>query len=391
MNTQRVDAQVSESDIRRIPKGWQRLRLGDVGEIVSGVTLGRRMTGTPSRSVPYLRVANVKDGRIDLSDVYKIEATEFEITKWRLKWGDLLLTEGGDADKLGRGTYWEGQIPECLHQNHIFRVRFDLNTMSPPFVAALIGSPYGKAYFLAHAKQTTGIATINQKVLAEFPLLVPPLPQQQRIAMLLAAQLAAVDRARAAVEAQLEEAKSLAITYLRQAFHGITPLSVTSVRDPAPAGWQWRHLTSLARLESGHTPSRYHPEWWGGVIPWIALPDIRKLDGRVAHETTEYTNEAGIANSSARVLPAGTVVLSRTASVGFVTVMGREMATTLSANMGETVTPWEFNVEREQGSEANEHRGRGPRWAGDRGRGEGDAAAVHPRLQVEDCPGGRRL
>jgi type I restriction enzyme S subunit len=109
--------------------------------------------------------------------------------------------------------------------------------------------------------------------------------------------------------------------------HGITPLSVGDRRAAAPKNWAWRRLTSCARLESGHTPSRYHPEWWGGTIPWISLTDIRELDGKVAHETREYTNEAGLANSSARVLPAGTVALSRTASVGFVTIMGREMAT----------------------------------------------------------------
>ncbi len=80
-------------------------------------------------------------------------------------------------------------------------------------------------------------------------------------------------------------------------------------------------------LESGHTPSRRHPEWWNGNIPWLALPDIRDLDGKVALETLETTNDLGIAHSSARVLPEGTVVLSRTASVGFVTIMGRPMAT----------------------------------------------------------------
>lgn len=86
-------------------------------------------------------------------------------------------------------------------------------------------------------------------------------------------------------------------------------------------------LTNVARLESGHTPSRKRSEWWGGDIPWIALPDIRALDGKVATETSEYTNGLGLANSSARLLPAGTVVLSRTASVGFATVMGVPMAT----------------------------------------------------------------
>ena len=107
----------------------------------------------------------------------------------------------------------------------------------------------------------------------------------------------------------------------------VVPLSCGPGPDAAPSGWQWRKLSELARLESGHTPSRRHPEWWGGDIPWIALPDIRALDGKVAFDTAEHVNANGIANSSARVLRAGTVVLSRTASVGFVTIMGRPMAT----------------------------------------------------------------
>src|SRR5262249_39063099 len=115
--------------------------------------------------------------------------------------------------------------------------------------------------------------------------------------------------------------------FFDQAFHGITPLTVDTLQNDAPIGWKWETLKKLAQLESGHTPSRYHPEWWGGDIAWLALPDIRNLDGKTAFETSECTNEQGIANSSARILPAGTVCLSRTASVGFVTVMGRPMAT----------------------------------------------------------------
>jgi type I restriction enzyme, S subunit len=107
----------------------------------------------------------------------------------------------------------------------------------------------------------------------------------------------------------------------------VTPLFAGRPGNEAPAGWRWFRLTDLARLETGHTPSRNHPEWWGGPIPWISLADIRELDGKVAQDTIEHTNEEGIANSSARLLPEGTVVLSRTASVGFVTIMGRPMAT----------------------------------------------------------------
>ena len=92
-------------------------------------------------------------------------------------------------------------------------------------------------------------------------------------------------------------------------------------------GWSWSQLTELARLESGHTPSRKHPEYWGGDLPWIGIKDARDHHGGEVHETLENTNPLGIANSSARMLPARTVCLSRTASVGYVTIMGRDMAT----------------------------------------------------------------
>lgn len=94
-----------------------------------------------------------------------------------------------------------------------------------------------------------------------------------------------------------------------------------------PRGWSWRKLTDLARLESGHTPSRLRPDWWGGDISWLSLTEIRALDGKWVDETTLRTNSEGIANSAARVLPRGTVCLSRTASVGFVAIMGKPMAT----------------------------------------------------------------
>ena len=104
-------------------------------------------------------------------------------------------------------------------------------------------------------------------------------------------------------------------------------LAVGMPKTPAPTGWAWSLLTDLARLESGHTPSRQHPEYWGGKIPWISIQDAREHDGGYIHDTIETTNDLGIENSSARVLPANTVCLSRTASVGYVVVMGRSMAT----------------------------------------------------------------
>lgn len=108
---------------------------------------------------------------------------------------------------------------------------------------------------------------------------------------------------------------------------GEQALAVGMPKVPAPVGWKWVALTDVARLESGHTPSRKHSEYWGGDVPWLSIRDAKAHHAGDVHDTIENTNALGIENSSARILPAGTVCLSRTASVGYVVVMGRPMAT----------------------------------------------------------------
>lgn len=117
----------------------------------------------------------------------------------------------------------------------------------------------------------------------------------------------------------------------RAATTGVIPgdiaVSVGNPNSPLPDGWKWELLTEVARLETGHTPSRRHPEYWGGSVPWIGIRDATGNHGGSIYRTAQYTNELGIRNSSARILPANTVCLSRTASVGYVVVMGVPMAT----------------------------------------------------------------
>jgi type I restriction enzyme S subunit len=128
-----------------------------------------------------MRVANVQDGFIDLSEVKEIDVLPSDVDKFALKSGDVLLTEGGDPDKLGRGAVWYNQVEKCIHQNHIFRVRVKKNSETDPeFLSALIGSEYGKRFFLRAAKQTTGIATINSRQLKSFPVLCPPYKLQKK-------------------------------------------------------------------------------------------------------------------------------------------------------------------------------------------------------------------
>ena len=161
------------------PKGWRSDKnLGDVADIVSGITKGRKITGKSLREIPYLAVSNVQDKYLNLSIIKTIEASDDEIKRYRLKLGDLLLTEGGDPDKLGRGTLWNNEVDECIHQNHVFRVRLTSKEFTPNYLNWIVGSEYGKRYFLKSAKQTTGIASINMGQLKKLPLLTPPLDLQ---------------------------------------------------------------------------------------------------------------------------------------------------------------------------------------------------------------------
>jgi type I restriction enzyme S subunit len=126
---------------------------------------------------------------------------------------------------------------------------------------------------------------------------------------------------------QRAEAEALWAAIYREAFQHVVPIAVPTALKEEPPGWRWHKLTDIARLESGHTPSRSRPDWWGGDVSWISLTEIRALDGQWVEGTQLRTNPAGIANSAARILPRGTVCFSRTASVGFVAIMAQPMAT----------------------------------------------------------------
>lgn len=162
------------------PKGWPEMSLEQVAHLQSGVTKGRDLDGKQTIDVPYMRVWNVQDGHLRLDDIKDITVLPADVQKYRLETGDLLLTEGGDPDQLGRGAIWYAPIPVCIHQNHIFRVRPDQTCINPEFLSAIIGSERCKRYFFRMAKQTTGIASINMRQLRKCPILVPPLQLQDK-------------------------------------------------------------------------------------------------------------------------------------------------------------------------------------------------------------------
>lgn len=165
-----------------IPSRWRLKRLKFVAHLQTGLTLGKKYeSGTLLVTRPYLRVANVQDGFLDLDHITTVEVPQEHCGRYELRPGDVLLTEGGDFDKLGRGYVWDGQIEGCLHQNHIFSVRPRLDRLMPNFLAAVFTSLHGRNYFTSTAHQTTNLASTNSTKLRAFPVPLPPLEEQEVI------------------------------------------------------------------------------------------------------------------------------------------------------------------------------------------------------------------
>lgn len=167
------------TEIGEVPEEWEVVALSSVGHLQTGLAKGKAVEG--GVELPYLRVANVQDGHVDLSEVKTIRVDERSVERYRLRAGDVLFTEGGDADKLGRGCVWRGQIDPCLHQNHVFAVRTQPERLMPEFLSYWAASPRGKAYFLDCAKQTTNLASINSTQLKALPVPLPDAGEQVAI------------------------------------------------------------------------------------------------------------------------------------------------------------------------------------------------------------------
>ena len=164
-----------------LPNQWAWGRFGDLVLVSSGITLGRK-TAIPSPiSLPYLRVANVQRWHLNLNSMKDVVIDQSELPRFKLQNGDLLITEGGDWDKVGRTTIWHDELPVCLHQNHVFKARGTSPDWNPIWAELFLNSAFARTYFASSAKQTTNLASINMTQLKDCVFPLPPLAEQSRI------------------------------------------------------------------------------------------------------------------------------------------------------------------------------------------------------------------
>lgn len=185
----------------QVPAHWEVKRLKFVAQVQTGIAKGKDVNGRAVVEVPYLRVANVQDGYLDLDEISTIEIEADLLQRYRLRVGDVLMNEGGDYDKLGRGHVWHGQIDPCIHQNHVFAVRpFGV---SPDWLNRFTCTSQAQFYFMTRSKQSTNLASISSANIMELPVVVPPLSEQIAVLKSLEASLASTDALMQAAETSI--------------------------------------------------------------------------------------------------------------------------------------------------------------------------------------------
>ena len=215
--------------LEKIPRGWKLVALKRIAEIRGGLTLGKQYEGELIER-PYLRVSNVQDGHLDLADVSVIALPAGVAAGVELRPDDVLMTEGGDLDKLGRGHLWQGEIAGCLHQNHIFAVRCFPHKLKPMFLAYATAAQYGRDYFEATGKKTTNLANTNATKVGQFPIPLPPLNEQETICAHLDEKTAEVNSIVATIEAQIATLSAYRKSLIHECVTGQRRITEAEVR-----------------------------------------------------------------------------------------------------------------------------------------------------------------
>lgn len=164
-----------------LPQGWEWCRFEDIVDIQSGITKGRKLTNRVLTTVPYLSVANVQRGYVDVTGIKSVELPVDEIEKYQVLNGDLLITEGGDWDKVGRTAIWADEMPYVAHQNHVFKARKFLQEQDESWLEMFLNGPSARDYFAGSSKQTTNLASINKTQLRGCLIAIPPKNEKSSI------------------------------------------------------------------------------------------------------------------------------------------------------------------------------------------------------------------
>lgn len=312
----------------RVPEHWQIKRLKHIANVQTGVAKGKDNEGKDTIEVPYLRVANVQDGYLSLDDVATIAIPREDLTRYSLQPGDVLMNEGGDFDKLGRGSVWLGEIDPCIHQNHVFAVRPTI--VSSAWLNAFTGSLAAQFYFMGRAKQSTNLASISSSNIMELPVAMPPAAEVELL-------LAHLNRETARIDALIEK-KTRFIELLREKRQALITHAATRGLDPSvkmkdsgvkwlgemPEHWEVRSVSSVStKITNGYVgPTR--DILVGEGVRYLQSLHIKS--NQIKFDAPYFVTEEWSNQHRKSILETGDVLIVQTGDIGQVTVVTDEFA-----------------------------------------------------------------
>lgn len=168
------------------PMEWEMRKIGELGEVSSGLTLNGQRSSNKNNLFPYLRVANVFRNKLDLTEIKNIHVSDSEFEKFVLKKNDILIVEGhGNIEEIGRAAIWNGDIPNCLHQNHLIRVRLDDKYINPSFLVYFLNGYGNHGYFSSESRTTSGLNTISTNKVRDAKVTLPPISLQEKFSKII--------------------------------------------------------------------------------------------------------------------------------------------------------------------------------------------------------------
>ena len=314
----------------KVPEGWIKAPVEYFGDICAGRQRAPNFINGTLR--PYLRVANVFDGFIKTSDVNQMYFTDKEFERFRLEVGDILLNEGQSTELVGRPAMYLGEPERCCFQNTL--VRFKHNNLSDPFYALQrFRMCLYDGTFQVISKKTTSIAHLGVSRFANLELLWPPLPEQTKIAKILSTWDKAIATTEQLIGNSQQQKKAL-----------MQSLLTGKKRLPGFEGeWKKHQLEKMGKIVSGGTPDTNNPQFWDGDILWMTPTDVTALKTKYIKNTLRKITKIGVQESSAKAIPAGSLLVCTRATIGLMSISSTEITT----NQGfKNLVPNEkFNVE----------------------------------------------
>ena len=336
-----------------LPSGWSWAPLDTVAQIQGGIQKQPKRVPR-ANAYPFLRVANVSANGLDLAEVHRIELFDGELERLRLRRGDLLVVEGnGTESQIGRAAMWDASIPDCVHQNHLIRVRPGDNLL-PEYLLLAWNSPRIRSLLVGLSSSSSGLHTLSVSKLKGIHIPVAPIAEQRRIVDILEDHLSRLDSADVALRELGPRIESMSSLVAEAAIRGHLSegyrASSDSIDPGVPStgrgrraigssdvpswainpGWRWASLDELSEfvIDGDHNP----PKRVGQGVPHVTAKGVR--DGKITFDGCTFVSEQGFAQTASRYLPRpGDIIVTCVGTIGRVAVVPDDLRFSADRNL----------------------------------------------------------